>query len=217
MTRLGLLDEDFEVPEERLQNNSTIPTQTSPTYSLTQQMQPSLQQRQHPPTQIENNVVPPFPYSPTNSNDPSTLDYRPTIYQPPPQILPLAPNLNVPAYMHHPYYNPRMYADPEYWAKFMAEEDKRKRNTAASARFRVKKKMREQSLEKTARDMSEKAEMLENRVKELEREIKWLKNLLIEKDSRISSIQRSESNRGGGEEIENSNGRAKRSDQQHQK
>ncbi|CAG8702422.1 242_t:CDS:1, partial [Funneliformis mosseae] len=216
-TGLGLLDEDFEIPEQHLQNNGTIHTQTSPTFSLAQQMQPSQQQqRQHPSKSIENNVAPLLnPYSPTNSSDPSIFDHRPAIYQPPQHILPVASHLNPPAYMHHPYYNPYMYPDPEYFSRFMAEEDKRKRNTAASARFRVKKKMREQTLEKTARDMSAKAEMLEARVKELEREIKWLKNLLIEKDSRISK-QRSESNRGGGDKNESSNDHAKRSDQQHQ-
>jgi hypothetical protein len=63
------------------------------------------------------------------------------------------------------------------------EEDKRKRNTAASARFRIKKKQREQTLEKTVRDMTEKSTGLENRVRELELEIKFLKGLLIEKDA----------------------------------
>ncbi|OAD02439.1 basic-leucine zipper transcription factor, partial [Mucor lusitanicus CBS 277.49] len=58
-------------------------------------------------------------------------------------------------------------------------EDKRKRNTAASARFRIKKKQREQSMEKTVQEMTEKSTGLENRVKELELEIKFLRGLLI--------------------------------------
>ncbi|CAI2165982.1 14604_t:CDS:2 [Funneliformis geosporum] len=62
--------------------------------------------------------------------------------------------------------------DHELSAKLAAEEDKRRRNTAASARFRVKKKMREQALERTAREMTAKAETLEGRVRELEMEIK---------------------------------------------
>ncbi|CEP18031.1 hypothetical protein [Parasitella parasitica] len=65
--------------------------------------------------------------------------------------------------------------------KTAAEEDKRRRNTAASARFRIKKKQREQSMEKTVREMTEKSTGLENRVKELELEIKFLRGLLIEK------------------------------------
>lgn len=65
--------------------------------------------------------------------------------------------------------------------KSAVEEDKRKRNTAASARFRIKKKQREQSMEKTVQEMTEKSTGLENRVKELELEIKFLRGLLIEK------------------------------------
>jgi hypothetical protein len=70
-------------------------------------------------------------------------------------------------------------------SKLAAEEDKRRRNTAASARFRIKKKQREQALERTAREMSEKAGALETRVRELEMEIKWLRGLIVEKDSRL--------------------------------
>ena len=40
--------------------------------------------------------------------------------------------------------------DLEEQSRSMAEDDKRRRNTAASARFRVKKKQREQALEKRA-------------------------------------------------------------------
>ncbi|CAG8644787.1 5444_t:CDS:1, partial [Scutellospora calospora] len=80
--------------------------------------------------------------------------------------------------------------DPEAVAKLAAEEDKRRRNTAASARFRVKKKMREQALERTAKEMSSKAEAFENRVKELEMEVKWLRSLIVEKDARLLDIDR---------------------------
>ncbi|KAG1551248.1 hypothetical protein G6F49_009043 [Rhizopus delemar] len=52
----------------------------------------------------------------------------------------------------------------------LSKEDKRRRNTAASARFRVKKKMREQALQQTATEMTEKARAFEIRVHELERE-----------------------------------------------
>jgi hypothetical protein len=69
----------------------------------------------------------------------------------------------------------------EEGARYAAEEDKRKRNTAASARFRVKKKQREQALEKTAKDMADKAQALEKRVHELDMENKWLKEIITEK------------------------------------
>lgn len=64
----------------------------------------------------------------------------------------------------------------------LSKEDKRKRNTAASARFRIKKKMREKALQSTACEMTEKAKRMEQKVHELEREIKWLKALIVEKD-----------------------------------
>ncbi|KAJ2079006.1 hypothetical protein H4R24_004070 [Coemansia sp. RSA 988] len=66
--------------------------------------------------------------------------------------------------------------------KTAAEEDKRRRNTAASARFRIKKKLKEQALERAAREMGEKAEALERRVQELEVETRWLKSLITERD-----------------------------------
>jgi len=67
-------------------------------------------------------------------------------------------------------------------ARVAAEEDKRRRNTAASARFRVKKKQREQALERTAKEMTEKVDRLESRVQQLEMENKWLKGLITEKN-----------------------------------
>ncbi|KAF9574090.1 hypothetical protein EC968_007482 [Mortierella alpina] len=75
--------------------------------------------------------------------------------------------------------------DPDYSSKVAAEEDKRRRNTAASARFRQKKKLREQALEQTAREKTARAEALEARVRELEMEVRWLRGLIVEKDSRL--------------------------------
>lgn len=80
-----------------------------------------------------------------------------------------------------------------------AEEDKRRRNTAASARFRIKKKLREQTMEKTVREMTEKSNGLEDRVKELELEIKWLRRLLLEKGT--SAPDTMEIDRKEGEEV----------------
>ncbi|KAF9585081.1 hypothetical protein BGW38_003971 [Lunasporangiospora selenospora] len=70
-------------------------------------------------------------------------------------------------------------------ARLAAEEDKRRRNTAASARFRQKKKLREQALEQTAKEQTTRAEVLEKRVRELEMEVRWLRGLIVEKDSRL--------------------------------
>ncbi|PQE09615.1 Regulatory cys-3 protein [Rutstroemia sp. NJR-2017a WRK4] len=72
--------------------------------------------------------------------------------------------------------------DFEDASRMAAEEDKRRRNTAASARFRVKKKQREQALERSAKEMSDKVAALEGRINQLETENKWLKNLITEKN-----------------------------------
>ncbi|KAJ5673025.1 Regulatory protein cys-3 [Penicillium longicatenatum] len=69
----------------------------------------------------------------------------------------------------------------EEGVRYAAEEDRRRRNTAASARFRMKKKQREQVLERTVRETTEKNASLEARVAQLEMENRWLKNLLTEK------------------------------------
>lgn len=61
------------------------------------------------------------------------------------------------------------------------DEDKRRRNTAASARFRVKKKMREQAMEQSVREMTIKSDVLQDRVNNLESEIKFLRSLLLDK------------------------------------
>ena len=80
----------------------------------------------------------------------------------------------------------------EETARITAEEDKRRRNTAASARFRVKKKMREQALEKTVKDTMHKNNALEARVSQLELENRWLKNLITEKNGDASSSPHSD-------------------------
>lgn len=71
---------------------------------------------------------------------------------------------------------------PEERSRLAAEEDKRRRNTAASARFRVKKKQREQALERTVKEVQEKNAKLEARLSQLEMENKWLKDLITEKN-----------------------------------
>lgn len=71
---------------------------------------------------------------------------------------------------------------PEEKSRVAAEEDKRRRNTAASARFRVKKKQREQALERTVKDIQDRNAKLEAKVSQLEVENKWLKDLITEKN-----------------------------------
>lgn len=61
------------------------------------------------------------------------------------------------------------------------KEDRRRRNTAASARFRVKKKEREKGMEKKYNDVMTRNEKLEARLTHLETENVWLRNLITEK------------------------------------
>lgn len=78
-------------------------------------------------------------------------------------------------------------------ARNAAEEDKRRRNTAASARFRVKKKQREQQMEKTAKEMTDRVSSLEAKVAELESENKILRGLLTDKvgnDAAVAGLSR---------------------------
>lgn len=74
-------------------------------------------------------------------------------------------------------------ADPEETSEegSVPDEDKRRRNTAASARFRIKKKLREQAMEQSVREMTLKSDKLQDRVDNLESEIKFLRSLLLEK------------------------------------
>jgi len=65
---------------------------------------------------------------------------------------------------------------------------KRQRNTAASARFRAKKKRNEQMQADSARERESIINKLENRVTELETENRWLKDLLIDKAEAIARI-----------------------------
>ncbi|KAI8581896.1 hypothetical protein K450DRAFT_229769 [Umbelopsis ramanniana AG] len=66
------------------------------------------------------------------------------------------------------------------------DEDKRRRNTMASARFRQRKKLREAALESTAKEMTDKANSLQEKVNALEKEAKWLRSLLVEKGDTLT-------------------------------
>ncbi|KAK4047782.1 hypothetical protein OIO90_006081 [Microbotryomycetes sp. JL221] len=73
-------------------------------------------------------------------------------------------------------------ADAEEEANRVAvEEDKRKRNTAASARFRMKKKMREAELQQSAKELQDRVAQLEGEVEGLRTENSWLRSLITDK------------------------------------
>ncbi|KDN49752.1 hypothetical protein RSAG8_01817, partial [Rhizoctonia solani AG-8 WAC10335] len=60
-----------------------------------------------------------------------------------------------------------------------ASEDKRRRNTAASARFRLKKKEREAALDAKANSLEERVASLERECEGLRRENGWLRGLVV--------------------------------------
>ncbi|KAH7564483.1 hypothetical protein J3E72DRAFT_292495 [Bipolaris maydis] len=74
-------------------------------------------------------------------------------------------------------------------ARIAAEEDKRRRNTAASARFRIKKKQREQALEQSQKEAQEKVAKLEATIEQLQTENAWLKSLITEKSGGKSTTE----------------------------
>ena len=62
---------------------------------------------------------------------------------------------------------------------FPDDEDKKKRNTAASARFRQKKKEKDEQLKQERDDMERQIIQLKTKVSEQEKEIQWLKELIM--------------------------------------
>jgi hypothetical protein len=125
--------------------------------------------------------------------DPS---HAPSYYLPPPSD---AQSPVQPYYQNHPpsYHNDShaansSYAYPSGYPSPSAAlspspsstdpELKRIRNTAASARFRAKKKRREASLERNAKEKREVLERLESRIRELEAENQFLKGLIFDKE-----------------------------------
>ena len=76
------------------------------------------------------------------------------------------------------------HLSPDEQSRVAAEEDKRRRNTAASARFRVKKKQREQNLEKTVKEINDENAALKAKLKNVEQENAWLKGLFTEMTSK---------------------------------
>ncbi|EPX71682.1 uncharacterized protein SOCG_01897 [Schizosaccharomyces octosporus yFS286] len=58
------------------------------------------------------------------------------------------------------------------------DKERRRRNTLASARFRQRRKAKEQYLEQTVQEYEKKIKQLEQRIYELELETKWFKDLI---------------------------------------
>ncbi|SHO78955.1 Similar to S.cerevisiae protein MET28 (bZIP transcriptional activator in the Cbf1p-Met4p-Met28p complex) [Malassezia sympodialis ATCC 42132] len=68
------------------------------------------------------------------------------------------------------------------------EEDKRRRNTAASARFRIKKKQREAALEMSARELESQVNELKQENERLRTENEWLRRLITVRPEGLSAV-----------------------------
>lgn len=70
-------------------------------------------------------------------------------------------------------------SQPDLSTPLNATEDKRRRNTAASARFRLKKKEREAALDARAQSLEDRVTSLERECEGLRRENGWLRGLVV--------------------------------------
>ncbi|CUA66959.1 hypothetical protein RSOLAG22IIIB_02867 [Rhizoctonia solani] len=94
-------------------------------------------------------------------------------------------------------------------------EDKRRRNTAASARFRVKKKQRTMELERALVELEGRADALEKEAVELRRENGWLKEMVILKGRKaMENAQATQSSAGAGPSGSGSQDNSKDSDEE---
>jgi hypothetical protein len=145
-----------------------------------------------------------FQFTDFNNFAPPLLDSSMSIAHPQPNHYPLAPSYGSPASSISPLAqgydqaskkrkldsaNLATQQSLDENARIAAEEDKRRRNTAASARFRVKKKERERALEQSQKEAAEKVAKLEATIQQLQTENAWLKGLITEKNGGKSSTE----------------------------
>ena len=84
------------------------------------------------------------------------------------------------------------------------EEDKRRRNTLASARFRIKKKQREAALEMSARELEKQVNELKQENERLRSENDWLRRLIMSRPETLPGFFNVLNNTSGS--ASNSNG-----------
>ncbi|KKK15630.1 hypothetical protein P175DRAFT_0108740 [Aspergillus ochraceoroseus IBT 24754] len=160
---------DFQSPDVNSMNNSTMSTQNNQLSVM-----PSM------PNRLADNHV--SPNSSSSTTSPASITSASQPPAPAPASTAVTGSLATGPKRKNTQKTPIMSVEEA--ARVAAEEDKRRRNTAASARFRVKKKLREQALENTVKETSEKNAALEARVTALELENQWLKNLITEKNGK---------------------------------
>ncbi|KIW04603.1 uncharacterized protein PV09_04351 [Verruconis gallopava] len=134
------------------------------------------QQVPHPPlTDSSLSFLPLFPSS-QDIEQQDALSHTELYNYPPPSHIPYAESTaSAASYNLSP-------AEDESSPKPALDEEKRRRNLAASARFRQKKKLHEQRLEQHTKELRDKANKLEERVAHLEKENAFLKALLTDKE-----------------------------------
>lgn len=117
----------------------------------------------------------------------------------PQQLLPpINTNTNIDPRSHAPVSQPTVSGAPSVSPTDSIDqtEDKRRRNTAASARFRIKKKQRSLNLDRSLSDLTGRAEELEREAAELRRENGWLKEIVVLKGRSLSGTTQSEQKGG---------------------
>jgi hypothetical protein len=102
------------------------------------------------------------------------------------------PNYNAPFTASKLQISPAQASIPQSDGKHASQpvstaEEKRRRNTEASARFRVKKKLKTVHLQRTVDDLVGRAEDLEREAAELRKENSWLKEIVMLKGRNIST------------------------------
>ena len=99
-------------------------------------------------------------------------------------IVPIKQQESVKHDIHSTFDLPKPFSRPikKETASASATDDNRKRNTAASARFRIKKKMKEQEMERRAKELEERVVNLEKKLKAAELENRCLKNIIFQQN-----------------------------------
>lgn len=161
---------------------------------------PQLQQYQYMPPPAH--AQPNFPFSTSGNqmhmfghHEPEASHSHAQQVTPPPPPQPQSPVDNTPS--------PEAGQEPSEGDTVAIVEDKRRRNTAASARFRIKKKQWTLNLERTISDLSGRVQELEGEASELRRENGWLKEIVMLKSKRLQGVVPDLGDTSGGSTLQN--------------
>ncbi|KAE9389880.1 hypothetical protein BT96DRAFT_365056 [Gymnopus androsaceus JB14] len=145
---------------------------------IAQQLQPNPHAAPSVAQLLAMNAVNQSPHSTHTAGAQSVQPHTPEHhYSPPPAKRQRARKSSVPVQESSPDSSPD--ASESTSTPLTTTDDKRRRNTAASARFRLKKKERELALENKAKELEIKVNELEKECEGLRRENGWLKGLVV--------------------------------------